>query len=110
MGVEVDARPFAQSTLQQFRAQLVLHDKIRDIFRRRLELVKQKDLDRGELSHAGRDRVRRPHMGPRRNCPPTGLAPPRLSATGLGCHDNAARPGGFDAGSGEHSQILRSPG
>jgi transposase len=37
LGVEVDARPFAKSTLQLFRAQLVLKDKMRAVFQRSLE-------------------------------------------------------------------------
>lgn len=37
LGVEVDARPFAKSTLQLFRAQLVIHDQARGIFRAGLE-------------------------------------------------------------------------
>jgi len=42
LGVELDARPFAKSTLQEFRAQLVLHDKQRAIFERSLALAKQR--------------------------------------------------------------------
>ena len=37
LGVEVDARPFAKSTLQLFRAQLVLKDGMRAVFQRSLE-------------------------------------------------------------------------
>jgi transposase len=37
LGVEVDARPFAKSTLQLFRAQLVLKEKMQAVFRRSLE-------------------------------------------------------------------------
>jgi hypothetical protein len=37
LGVEVDARPFAKSTLQLFRAQLVLKEKMQVVFRRSLE-------------------------------------------------------------------------
>jgi len=37
LGVEVDARPFAKSTLQLFRAQLVLNDQMRAVFQRGLE-------------------------------------------------------------------------
>ena len=32
LGVEADAAPFAQSTLQHFRAQLILHDRIQAVF------------------------------------------------------------------------------
>ena len=41
LGVEVDARPFAKSTLQLFRAQLVLKEKMRAVFRRSLEYALQ---------------------------------------------------------------------
>jgi hypothetical protein len=32
LGIELDKQPFAKSTLQLFRAQLILHDKVREIF------------------------------------------------------------------------------
>lgn len=32
LGLEIEDRPFAKSTLQTFRAQLILHDKIGDVF------------------------------------------------------------------------------
>ena len=32
LGIEVEDRPFAKSTLQVFRAQLILHDKVREVF------------------------------------------------------------------------------
>ena len=41
LGIEVDERPFAKSTLQLFRAQLILKEKMREIFVRSLELAKQ---------------------------------------------------------------------
>src|SRR5215208_7892891 len=34
LGVELDARPFAKSTLQEFRAQLIAHEQAAVIFRR----------------------------------------------------------------------------
>src|SRR5712691_712486 len=46
-GVELDARPFAKSTLQEFRAQLVVHDQQRAIFQRSLELAKRQGKFRG---------------------------------------------------------------
>jgi hypothetical protein len=42
LGVEVDARPFAKSTLQEFRAQLAVHQEQAAIFRRSLTLAKQR--------------------------------------------------------------------
>jgi hypothetical protein len=41
LGVPLDARPFAKSTLQEFRAQLIIHDEPRAIFQRSLELAKR---------------------------------------------------------------------
>ncbi len=40
LGMEIDTRPFAKSTLQCFRAQLVIHEGARAIFRRSLEYAK----------------------------------------------------------------------
>ena len=41
LGIEVEDRPFAKSTLQLFRAHLVLHDKVREIFQRSLQFARQ---------------------------------------------------------------------
>jgi hypothetical protein len=41
LGIEVNERPFAKSTLQLFRAQLILKEKMRTVFVRSLELAKQ---------------------------------------------------------------------
>jgi transposase len=41
LGVEIDARPFAKSTLQEFRAQLIIHEDQRAIFQQSLELAKR---------------------------------------------------------------------
>src|SRR3990170_5552807 len=41
LGVAVDERPFAKSTLQLFRAQLILHERVRSVFRRSLEFARQ---------------------------------------------------------------------
>ena len=42
LGVEVKTRPFAKSTLQEFRAQLIVHDQTRAIFQRSLEMAKRR--------------------------------------------------------------------
>ena len=42
LGIEVDVRPFAKSTLQEFRAQLIVHDQTRAIFQRSLEVAKRR--------------------------------------------------------------------
>lgn len=41
LGIEIDARPFAKSTLQLFRAQLILKEKMRAVFTRSLTYAKQ---------------------------------------------------------------------
>ena len=41
LGIEVEDRPFAKSTLQMFRAQLVLHDKVREVFESSLRLARE---------------------------------------------------------------------
>ena len=43
LGIGLDAKPFAKSTLQEFRAQLILHAKQRRLFQQRLELAKRRD-------------------------------------------------------------------
>lgn len=42
LGVELDARPFAKSTLQEFRAQLIVHQEQAAIFQASLELAKRR--------------------------------------------------------------------
>ncbi len=41
LGIEVEDRPFAKSTLQVFRAQLILHDKVREVFESSLWLARE---------------------------------------------------------------------
>ena len=40
LGIEIEDRPFAKSTLQVFRAQLILHDQVRAVFERSLQLAR----------------------------------------------------------------------
>src|SRR5438128_67074 len=42
LGVELDVRPFAKSTLQEFRAQLIVHEQTLAIFQRSLEVAKRR--------------------------------------------------------------------
>ncbi len=42
LGIELDVRPFAKSTLQEFRAQLIVHDQPRPIFQRSLDVAKRR--------------------------------------------------------------------
>ena len=41
LGIEAEERPFAKSTLQVFRAQLVLHGKVREVFEGSLRLARE---------------------------------------------------------------------
>ena len=41
LGIEVEDRPFAKSTLQLFRAQLILHEKVREIFQHSVQYARQ---------------------------------------------------------------------
>ena len=41
LGIEVEDRPFAKSTLQVFRAQLILHGKAREVFESSLRLARE---------------------------------------------------------------------
>ena len=41
LGIEVEDRPFAKRTLQVFRAQLILHDKVREVFESSLRLARE---------------------------------------------------------------------
>jgi len=48
LGIEIDARPFAKSTLQEFRALLILHEEHGVIFRQSLELAKRQGYFKGK--------------------------------------------------------------
>jgi hypothetical protein len=50
LGAETTERPFAKSTLQLFRAQLLVHRQMRLAFDRSLELARRKGLGRGQKS------------------------------------------------------------
>jgi len=49
LGIPVEAKPFAKSTLQEFRAQLVVHEEQGKIFRRSLDLAKKRGRLKGKL-------------------------------------------------------------
>ena len=56
LGIELEERPFAKSTLQLFRAQLILHEKARAVFCGSLELAKASGfLRRRKKLHAALD-------------------------------------------------------
>jgi hypothetical protein len=48
LGLEVEERPFAKSTLQLFRAQLILHEKMRLPFERSLEIARRRGFLKAE--------------------------------------------------------------
>ena len=48
LGIPVDDQPFAKSTLWEFRSQLVLKDEQRAIFKRSLDLAKQRGFFKGK--------------------------------------------------------------
>ena len=50
LGIEIEDRPFAKSTLQVFRAQLILHDRVRAVFESSLRLARES----GYLKKRGR--------------------------------------------------------
>lgn len=54
LGLEIDDSPFAKSTLQTFRAQLILHDKIGTLFRASLDETRLRGLfgKRGKMTLA----------------------------------------------------------
>ena len=54
LGVEVNVRPFAKSTLQEFRAQLIVHNQTRAIFQRSLEVAKRRGV--WKKGHAPQER------------------------------------------------------
>ena len=55
LGVELDARPFAKSTLQEFRAQLIVHEQAA-IFQKSLELARRRELPESQAEGgAGHD-------------------------------------------------------
>jgi hypothetical protein len=55
LGVGLDSRPFAKSTLQLFRAQLVIHAQAQAIFRRSLEYARQTGYLKGQRIRAALD-------------------------------------------------------
>ena len=55
LGVGLDARPFAKSTLQLFRAQLIEHEQVRAIFRRSLAFAREVGYLRGRQVTAALD-------------------------------------------------------
>ena len=55
LGVAVDEKPFAKSTLQLFRAQLILHEKVRAVFQRSLQFGRQTGYLKGHQMKAALD-------------------------------------------------------
>lgn len=55
LGIAVEDRPFAKSTLQLFRAQLILHDQVRAVFQRSLKFAKETGYLKGRKMKAALD-------------------------------------------------------
>jgi len=55
LGIAVDDKPFAKSTLQLFRAHLILHEKVRAVFQRSLQLARQTGYLKGHRMKAALD-------------------------------------------------------
>ena len=47
LGIEIEDRPFAKSTFQVFRAQLILHEKVREVFEQSLRLAREQGYLKG---------------------------------------------------------------
>jgi hypothetical protein len=58
LGVEVNVRPFAKSTLQEFRAQLILNEQVRAIFQRSLEVAKRRGVWKNGHAPAARQQIK----------------------------------------------------
>jgi transposase len=55
LGIEIDERPFAKSTLQLFRGQLILHDRAREVFQRSLDYARETGYLKGRKMKAALD-------------------------------------------------------
>lgn len=55
LGLDLEARPFAKSTLQLFRSQLIIHEQAGAIFKRSLALARQTGLLKGRQMRAAVD-------------------------------------------------------
>jgi hypothetical protein len=55
LGIDIDERPFAKSTLQLFRAQLILHERAQEIFQSSLEYARHTGYLKGRKMKAAVD-------------------------------------------------------
>jgi transposase len=55
LGIDLETRPFAKSTLQEFRAQLIVHEEQAAIFKRSLGLAKEQGRFRGRTLRVALD-------------------------------------------------------
>ena len=55
LGIAIEDRPFAKSTLQTFRAQLILHEQAGEIFRRSLQYARESGFLRGRRMRVALD-------------------------------------------------------
>jgi hypothetical protein len=55
LGIGIEDKPFAKSTLQLFRAQLILHEKMRAVFQRSLQFARETGYLKGHRMKAATD-------------------------------------------------------
>ena len=55
LGIEIDSNPFAKSTLQLFRARLLIHRQIGEIFKRSLSFAREEGYLKGRRMKAALD-------------------------------------------------------
>ena len=63
LGIEVEDRPFAKSTLQVFRAQLILHDRVREVFESSLRFARESGYLKRQSMRVALDTKRHPGPG-----------------------------------------------
>ena len=63
LGIEAEDRPFAKSTLQVFRAQLILHGKVREVFESSLRLARESGWLKGARDAGGAGHDQYPGAG-----------------------------------------------
>ena len=90
LGIEVEDRPFAKSTLQLFRAQLILHDRVRAVFQRSLQFARQTGCERTADEGSGGHHL---HSGPGSGQGHLQPAGRRHSPGGQGTGPTGWRPG-----------------
>ena len=92
LGIEAEDRPFAKSTLQVFRAQLILHGKVREVFESSLRLARESGWLKGRGIRVALDTT---------NILGRGAVKGHLQSVGRRDRQTAADAGGGGASSGQ---------